>query len=112
MSAGTSRELRRRASHSWTAAAATNMTGAAMAANNSCARTSPRLHPNHRAPPLTRCAIRYAATKGNRRTTMSGLIQRQLSGIRVRPMRVGVLLATEAEVMRFDVFFDYTCQLD
>ena len=40
---------------------------------------------------------------------MSGLIQRQLSGIRVSPTRVGVLLATEAEVMRFDVFFDYTC---
>ena len=40
---------------------------------------------------------------------MSGLIHRQLSGIRVSAMRVGVLLATEGEAMRFDVFFDYTC---
>lgn len=40
---------------------------------------------------------------------MSGLIQRQLSGIRVSPMRVGLLLATEGVAMRFEVFFDYTC---
>lgn len=40
---------------------------------------------------------------------MSGFTHFQLSGIRVRTMRVGLLVATEGELIRFDVFFDYQC---
>jgi predicted DsbA family dithiol-disulfide isomerase len=40
---------------------------------------------------------------------MSGRIQRQLSGIRVRISRVGSLWVARSEPITLDVFFDYLC---
>src|SRR4029077_11270766 len=105
--AGTSSARRRRVSHSWTSAAAANMSGAATAAKTSCAPTLPADRPSHRPPALATYATANAIVKGSRRTRMSGRIHAQLSGIRVSCKRVGVSGVTDS--IKFEVFFDYQC---
>src|SRR5713226_4459181 len=74
-----------------------------MAANASWGPVRPSDTPSHEG----RHPISAAATtraKGSSRRSRSGAIHAQLSGIRVRTVRVG-----RCDVMEFELYFDYLC---
>src|SRR6185437_4897887 len=98
------RAPRRTASERWTSVAATKRTGAPATPKASCEVRFPVLRPSHSGCQTT-VTNATAAVKGTSRTTMSGAIHAQLSGIRVMTsVVVGLVAAIELEV-----FYDYNC---